>query len=307
MFPSIPTDAIEFVRSAFRTANAAATLVLTRQPSMHEEALDQQIVTALDGVGSSIMPGSGAAVGIETHWLGGRRHFGNWEIADIAVAVIVRRVGMLAARKVALLQSKRLYSKELSVEEENRADYMESISRLIEIEQSVATMTAARSFSFTENCVYGQIAAEDEQPTRIESYVAAHDIPVYYSLYNPATLPMTSTVPQINPSTPPPNVELGCRVLRMSDVHLVLSRMRAGQRPRFSDLVRAVPAGDKDYFAAHGWRLEDFIADEVLKCREGRLFERTQDSVLDRLLRGRTAPISALIVITIDLAQGEEG
>jgi hypothetical protein len=274
---------------------------------MHEEALDQQVVTALDGVGSRIMPNSGAAVGIETHWLGGRRHYGNWEIADIAVAVIVRRVGMLAARKVALLQSKRLYPRELSVREEDLYDYMEGIARLIEIEEGVATLTVARSFSFAEDCVYGQIAAAGDQSKRIESYVAARAIPVYYSLYNPATVPMASTVPQINTGAPLPAVEVGCRVLTIADVHGALSCMPAGQRPRFVDLVRAAPAGDDDPFATHGWRLEDFIADEVLKCREGRLFERTQDQDLDRLLRARTAPISAAIVVTIDLARGDGG
>ena len=305
VFPPIPADAIEFVRSAFRTANASATLVLTRQPSMHEEALDQQIITALDGVGSRIMPASGTAVGIETHWLGGRRHYGNWEIADIAVAVVARRVGMMAARKVALLQSKRLYSRELSVREEDVADYMEGIGRLIEIEQSVSTMTAARTFTFGDDCVYGQIEASGKQAARIEGYVAERGIPVYYSLYNPAAVPMSGTVPQINTGAPPPAVEVGCRVLAMVDVHGVLSGMAAGQRPRFSDLVRTVPAGSEDPFASHGWRLEDFIADEVLKCREGRLFEREKDVDLDRLLRGRSAPISAAIVVTIDLARGD--
>jgi len=305
VLPRIPADAVEFVRSAFRTANESATLVLTRQPSMHEEALDMQVVTALDGVGSRIMPGSGAAVSIETHWLGGRRHYGRWEIADIAVAVIVRRLGMLKGRKVALLQSKRLYSRELSVREEDVSDYMEGIGRLIRIDEAVATLTAARIFSFGPDCVSGQIDAAGKQAGRIESYVAAHGIPVYYSLYNPAAVPMNSAVPQVNTGEPPPSVEVGCRVLTMADVHGALSGMPAGQRPRFSDLVRAVPAESADQFAAHGWRLEDFVADEVLKCREGRLFERMHDPDLDTLLSARSAPIVAAIVVTFDLARGD--
>jgi hypothetical protein len=51
----------------------------------------------------------------------------------------------------------------------------------------------------------------------------------------------------------------------------------------------------------HGWRLEAFIADEVMRCREGRLFERPDDSDLYELLYERTAPIASLIQIGIDL------
>lgn len=304
MFPTIPADLVEFIRSAFGGANSRATLALTRQPSMHEEMLDQQIVSTLDGVGSRIVPGSGAAVSIETHWLGGRRHYHNWEIADIAVAVIVRRVGHLAGQKVALLQSKRLYSRELSIREGGKFDYMAGIMRLIDVEPSVSTLTVARSFTFSEDCVYGQIEAAGEQPKLIEEYISERNIPVYYSLYNPAVVPMTSTVPQVHEEMAEPTVEVGCRVLTTSDVHGALASLAAGQRPRFVDLVRPVPTGDIDAFAQHGWRLENFIADEVLRCREGRLFERSDDVDLDRLLRERSAPISAAIVITIDLPHG---
>ena len=149
--------------------------------------------------------------------------------------------------------------------------------------------------------MYGQIAAAGDQPKRIEKYVSERNIPVYYSLYNPATVPMTSTIPQIHTETAPPVIEVGCRVLTMSDVHGTLSSLAAGQRPRFMDLVRPISEGNGDPFARHGWRLEDFIADEVLKCREGRLFERLQDEDLNQLLSGRSAPISAAIVVTIDL------
>jgi hypothetical protein len=305
MFPPIPDDVIEFIRDAFAQANKSATLVLNRQPSMHEEALDQQIINALDLIGSRIMPGSGAAVGIETHWLGGRRHYGNWEIADIAVAVVVRRAGHLAARKVALLQSKRLYPREISVKEEDKSDYMIGIGRLIDIEESIETLTVARSFSFNDDCVYGQIAAAGEQSKRIEKYVSERNIPVYYSLYDPSGIPMTGTVPQVHRELEDPTIEVGCRILTMSEVHRVLSRMSTGQRPRFSDLVRATPAASSDPFGQHGWRLEDFVADEVMKCREGRLFERLQDEDLHRLLSTRSAPISAAIVVTIDLPRGD--
>ncbi len=304
MFPVIPSDAIEYVRQVFATANFRAARALSRQPAMHEEALDQQIIAAIDEAGSRIMPGSGAAVAIETHFLGGRRHFENWEIADIALAVIVQRSGHVAVRKVALLQSKRLYSREIPVREEDHADYVIGISRLINRSENAVSLTKARSFSFTEDCVYAQIASGSQQSQTIDTYVAKRNIPVYYSLYNPLVIPLSSSVPQIEDDVGALTPTLGCRVLRHSEVHQVLSTLPVGQRPRFSDLKRP-SLSSEDPFASHGWRLEEFVADEVLKCREGRVFERSDDDDLYQLLGGRSGPISAAIVITIDLPEGE--
>jgi hypothetical protein len=251
------------------------------------------------------MPGSGAAVEIETHWLGGRRHYENWEIADIAVAIMVRQQGRLVIRKIALLQSKRLYSREIFVREDERIDYMIGIGRFVDNSDTIVTLTNARLFSFLDECVYGQITAGSNQSRRIDEYAAARNIPVYYSLYNPALVPMTSTVPRMRPDPEPLDILLGCRVLTAGEVHAVLGSMPVGQRPCFSALVRQPAPGETDPFAAHGWRLEQFIADEVLNCREGRLFEKADDIDLHHLLTARGAPISAAIVITIDLPGGD--
>ena len=107
----IPEDVIEFTRDVFATANVRATTALARQPAAHEEMLDFQVFAALDEVGPCIL-GSGIAIDIDTHWLGGRRHYGGrWEIADIGIVIVLRRVGRMVWRKVGLLQSKRLYSR----------------------------------------------------------------------------------------------------------------------------------------------------------------------------------------------------
>jgi hypothetical protein len=110
---SIPEDAISFVWEIFSEANVDATLLLARQPAAHEEMLDSQIFAALDRVGPSIMPSSGTAVEIESHWFGGRQLWEHWEIADIVVVIILRQGDSVMWRKVALLQSKRLYSREI--------------------------------------------------------------------------------------------------------------------------------------------------------------------------------------------------
>ncbi|OYW82939.1 MAG: hypothetical protein B7Z20_13230 [Sphingobium sp. 32-64-5] len=67
---------------------------------------------------------------IESHWLGSRWMYGRWEIADIAFFITLRQRGRLEARKLALLQTKRLYSKEIDVAELEDADYRIGIGRL---------------------------------------------------------------------------------------------------------------------------------------------------------------------------------
>ena len=45
----------------------------------------------------------------DVHFLGGLRHFYNWEIADIGVLIFAKKAGTVVANTVAVLQSKRLY------------------------------------------------------------------------------------------------------------------------------------------------------------------------------------------------------
>jgi hypothetical protein len=148
MFPAIPEDAISFVFDAFSRANGRVSLLLSRQPSIHEEGLDFHLIACLDEIGPCLMPESKAAVEIQTHWLGGRRHFGGWEIADMALFVMVRESGALVARKVALLQSKRLYSREIPVSAVDRSDYEIGIGRLVDRIEPLIPLSTERAFNF---------------------------------------------------------------------------------------------------------------------------------------------------------------
>src|SRR4051794_29447373 len=119
-----PEEVIRHVPPGFSRANVGAPKALGPQPAIHEEQLDIQVVAALDRVGPRVLAESGAAVEIETHWLGGRRHFGGrWEIADLALVAVFRKGGQLIWRKVALLQSKRLYARNVAISELDREDY----------------------------------------------------------------------------------------------------------------------------------------------------------------------------------------
>lgn len=303
MFPTLPEDVIDAAREAFSDANDRVSQLLMRQPAMHEEGLDFHLVSKLDEFGTQVLA-SGTALAIETHWLGGRRHWGRWEISDIAVAITVRVHGGLIARKVALLQTKRLYSKEIPVEDIDRSDYQLGIGRLIDRTDKVVPLFKQRQFSFTNECVYGAMSSGSEQLQRIDEYVGARGVPVYYALYNPPSVPSSGLHPSTSGISTLEDNEVGCRVLKREEVHGVLDQLPIGATPSFAALQNPMRKSTFDPFAVHGWRLETFVADEVMRCREGQVFEDDQDEILARLLYQRSAPITAAIVMTVDLPEG---
>jgi len=304
MFPTLPEDVIDAARAAFSDANDRVSQLLMRQPAMHEEGLDFHLVSKLDEFGAQILK-SGSALVIETHWLGGRRHWGRWEISDIAVVIAVRVHGGLVARKVALLQTKRLYSKEIAVENIDRSDYDIGIGRLIDRTDRMIPLFKQRRFSFTNECVYGAMSSGSKQVQRIDDYVGERGIPVYYALYNPPSLPSSGLHPETGGINPLEDNVVGCRVLKREEVNEILADMPVGATPSFAAMANPKRKSRFDPFAVHGWRLETFVADEVMRCREGRLFEDAQDEILASLLYRRSAPITAAIVMTIDLPESE--
>lgn len=302
MFPTLPEDVIDAARAAFSDANDRVSQLLMRQPAMHEEGLDFHLVSKLDEFGAQILK-SGTALVIETHWLGGRRHWGRWEISDIAVVIAVRVQGGLVARKVALLQTKRLYSKEIPVENIDRSDFEIGIGRLIDRTDKMMPLFKQRTFSFTDNCVYGAMSSGSEQVQRIDEYVSERGIPVYYALYNPPSVPSSGLHPETGGITPLAENGVGCRVLRREEVNNILDQLPVGTTPSLAAMQNPKRKSAFDPFAVHGWRLETFVADEVMRCREGRLFEDAQDEILSSLLYRRSAPITAAIVMTVDLPE----
>jgi hypothetical protein len=298
----VPQDVVDFVRAVFAGANTEATMTLARQPSAHEEMLDFQIFAALDRVGPRTVPKSSATVEIDTHWLGGRRHYRTWEIADIGFVVALRKGGRLLWRKVALLQSKRLYSHEIPVAELDLSDYQIGIGRIVDRTESILPRTVARAFRFTPECVYGAMTVGSEQVQAIERYMRERQMPVYYSFYNPPNMPYAGSLPR-RAALPleTEDLPLGCRVMTVTDAHMALARLPMGRTPQFQEMAVSTSMASSDSFRDHGWRLESFVADEVLRCNEGRLFQRADDQDLYALLYERTAPIASLIQIGVDL------
>jgi len=77
-----------------------------------------------------------------------------------------------------------------------------------------------------------------------------------------------------------------------------------GYHPRFGDVLSV----GKPFVAAHraGWRLEHFVADLLLPCKEGHVASGETDQVLERLFYRRAGPIAAAIAITVEAPEGVE-
>jgi hypothetical protein len=80
----------------------------------------------------------------------------------------------------------------------------------------------------------------------------------------------------------------------------LLDAKAGSYRPTLADthnMLAAHPNGP----APFGWRLEHFMADLLLSCREGRRFDVTDREALDGLFYRRSGPIAATIAVTVEV------
>ena len=188
---------------------------------------------------------SGWLVRLETHFLGGGRYWGRWEIADIGVLVVFRRAGVVVQTKIALLQSKRLYPVEAqTTSEDHPLDYAVGFGRLLPAEQEYKSAVKARTFSFVNDSRYRALEYGGEQYQAILDYEKKTSVPVHYLLYNPLRLPLTVTYPveASGARTQSSSEPVGARVVPASALDAKLTgQMGVGDNPAF-DQVFSTPA-----------------------------------------------------------------
>jgi len=290
----IPTDVTEWIRKVFRECNERITEKLSNNPNLPEESLDLTWIEHLSQYASPVTLGSSWTIKIETHYLGGLRHFRNWEIADLGVLMFFRRAGALERSKVALLQSKRLYPSNNTVQEEDRIDYKIGFARLADPESLQQSVAVQAEFQFDDSCRYGALSAKSDQVKAIADYQKQNKTPVYYQFYNPWRIPFTQRIPLSQFKRPSGKLNLGTRVIPARDVHKLLASYVAGQKPTLADIEGLCPG------APYGWTLEHFIADLLLGCVEGSIFTSISEERIQNLFYRRSGPISAAIAISIE-------
>ena len=151
---NIPSEIYDWVIKIFRICNIKLSKKLSIIPQCHEPSLDITFIEHLSRYASPISISENWTVRLDTHFIGGRRHFYRWEIADIGVLVFFRKNGRLLKRKVALLQSKRLYPLSGFVAEETKEDAMIGISTLMPGSDFVTPLSTIYSYKFDKRSKY---------------------------------------------------------------------------------------------------------------------------------------------------------
>ncbi|SFQ45111.1 hypothetical protein SAMN04489713_13439 [Actinomadura madurae] len=290
----VPEDVIEYVRDVFKLADRRATSKLDRMPTTHEEWLDFSLIDAISEASGPHETQSGVTVDIAVHFVGGGVHWKRWEVADLGFIVNFRRPSELIRTKVVLLQSKRLYPRESEFIEDAGVTMHGGFGSLME--PSSLLGKGPRNFTFDEACRYKALQIGDRQWQSIADYEENYKIPVHYLLYHPHAIPYSEVeIPvrlpvRFNESEP----EVGSRVLRASVLHLLARTFPRNYAPSYAEVKGKVPA--------LGVQLPDFVADEVLKCREGYVVDDgIENEGLRRVFSQRSAPIAAAIRVDIVL------
>lgn len=291
--PDLPDDVVEHLRSVFSACNARTTDKLVTNPNAPEESLDLTWIEHMSRYSTPVTLPSDWLVKVETHYLGGMRHFRRWEIADIGLLVHLRLGDEGRRSKVALLQSKRLYPDGMPIREETLVDYEIGFGRLADPEDDAISMGFATEFRFSDESPYGQIRLNSRQIAAIDDYEREVRLKVYYQLYNPWSVPFVQRIPLAGYVEQQGEPDLGVRIVPARIVHALLGNPPL-QSPRLSDLAAlgALPP--------FGWRLEQFICDEVLVCREGDQFESISDARIQQLFNRRSGAIAAAIAISVE-------
>jgi hypothetical protein len=295
----LPGDVRDWLLTVFGALNHRVSEKLARIPTSHEVSLDLTFIEHLSQVSVPVRFPSLWTIWIDTHYLGGLRHFlRRWEIADIGVLVMYRHQGKLVRSKVALLQSKRLYPDEQHIDEDVASMYLMGFGRMYEQDSNFENVTAAREFTVHVGSKYRALLVADGQYKAIAEYEIAKKIPVHYLFYNPLMMPMKAVLP-VQPGQPSTSGEcrVGVRVMRAVALRTLLAGKPNGYQPAYGDLLVAPFAVEPD---AAGWRLEHFIVELLLNCQEGHIASGPNDEGLQEVFLRRTGPIAAAIAINID-------
>ena len=303
MATPIPKDVFDYVQKVFRTCNRRLGKKLTAVPNASEPSLDLTMIEQLSQFSAPTTLPSDWTVRIDTHYLGGLRHFGRWEVADIGVLAFLSQAGQMVRNKVALLQSKRLYPDSGEIDEEEAVDYSIGFARLLPAGPSVTSMAIQHVFSFSEQSKYRALHVRDNQWCAIEQYQQHRHIPIYYLLYNPWRIPFTQTFPLTHRSLLHKKPTAGCRVIPASVLMASLSEKPDGYSPEFQEICGLIQGHVHHRF---GWKIEYFVSHLLLGCTQGRIFRDTTETDLEALFSRRSGPIAAAIGINIEMPEYAE-
>jgi hypothetical protein len=295
---AIPGEVVDWFRGVFADANRRLAEKMLNAPATPEPTFDLTFIEHLTNYAAPRRFKSDWAIRIDTHYLGGLRHFRSWEVADIGVFVFFAKKGRMVRRKVALLQSKRLFPKSGAVDHLEEYDVRLGMARIAAKDENLASMMAERTFAFSKACKYQSLTKESEQAAAIDAHFELHGIPIHYLFYNPPQLQMKVNVPlTAYEKLKEKENYLGSRVIPAENVHKALATKAASYSPSLGDTAKMMKSVE------YGWRLEHFMADLLLSCKAGRRFQNNDEVPIRELFYRRSGPIAAAISVTVEIPE----
>jgi hypothetical protein len=208
---SLPVQVIEFLTSLIADCNRRISLQLAAFPNAHEEALDLAFIAHFASMQGAIKFGSHWTVRIDAHYIGGGRHYRNWEVADRGIMAIFRRGGKIENSKLTFLQSMKPYASPLKVQECDPF-HRQGMGRLLLTEDEHAEIVKPKLLKYTESSRYKALQLSSEQQEAMHSFSKRFGIGIHYLLYNPSVLPWQIQTPVEQAPSIPEN-KVGMRVI----------------------------------------------------------------------------------------------
>ena len=239
-------------------------------------------------------------VRMDAHFIGGGRHFGTWEVADIGLMIVFRRQGKVVRSKIVLLQSKKLYAGPLKYQEENPYIRRFGLGRLLVTEDEHAELIEPKILAFKQTSKYQAFKKEDEQQQAMESFEKRFGTKMHYMFYNPLAIPHSIKMPLEHYPGMRTN-EIGCRIVPKDALDSALSDKRNGYSTSYKDLRDNLTGDFSSSNATGGWRLESFVGDLMLDCKEGLIDDTPNFQHMVGLMQQKQRPMSSALSITFDI------
>ncbi len=293
----IPTDVKEFMENLVKDCNYNVSYNLSAFPFSHEESLDHKLIGEFIGKGPRKF-GSNWTVRFDAHYIGGGRHFRTFEVADLGLMVIFRKRGKIIRSKLAFLQSKKLYASTLKLK---RFDpyHRQGMGRLLVTNEEHIELVEPKRLKYGENSRYKALITGSEQEDVMKSFSSRFDVKLYYLFYNPCEIPWEVNSPiEILPEIK--ENKIGCRVIPKPDLDKALKSYDKDYKPTYGDIKYQLDVLEFPKEHSAGWRLEYFVNELFIGCKEGLIDDSPNFETLIRLLSQKSSPISSALSITFD-------
>ena len=296
----IPQDVTRYVKSLFRKCNKLLSQDLSRFPSIREESLDSNLILYFSQNQAPVRLASNWIVRIDTYFIGGGRHFGTWEVADIGIMMIFRHKGKVVKSKLVMLQSKKLYANILKYNpnENNFGRY--GLGSFIESDEYHNEVTSKRLMEFKDNSKYLAFKKNSSQQSTMGHFERRWGMDLHYLFYNPIRIPLTVEMPIVEQPVLTGN-KVGCRVIAKIDLDSALSSLTKGQSPSYSHIRDNLPNKLNGLESAGGWKLETFVANLMLQCKAGLIDDSPNFESLSVLMQQKQRPMAAALSISFNI------